>query len=66
MFTRNAATSVFEDDIKGSLEPGKLADLAVLSGDIMEVADDDLASLEVVVTMVGGRAAHDPEGVLGG
>jgi predicted amidohydrolase YtcJ len=66
MFTRNAATSVFEDDLKGSLEPGKLADLAVLSGDIMEVADDDLASLAVVATMVGGRGAHDPEGVLGG
>jgi predicted amidohydrolase YtcJ len=66
MFTRNAATSVFEGDLKGSLEPGKLADLAVLSGDIMEVADDDVAALEVVATMVGGQAAHDPQKVLTG
>ncbi|MGH9242729.1 MAG: amidohydrolase [Acidimicrobiales bacterium] len=59
MYTSNAAASVFEDDVKGSIEPGKLADLAILSADIMSVPDDDLAEIRVVASMVGGKVAYD-------
>ena len=66
MYTSSAAASVFEDRDKGSIEAGKLADLAVLSGDPMTVPDDDLPRISVVATMVGGRPAFDPEGLIGG
>jgi predicted amidohydrolase YtcJ len=66
MYTRNAAWSVFEDARKGSLEAGKLADLAVLSGDLMSVSDDEIKDLEVAATIVGGRASYDRDGLLGG
>jgi predicted amidohydrolase YtcJ len=45
----------FEEDAKGSIEPGKLADLAVLSGDIMTCPDDQIERLSVLMTMVGGK-----------
>jgi hypothetical protein len=66
MYTRNAAWSVFEDSRKGSLEPGKLADLAVLSGDLMAVPEDEIKDLEVVGTIVGGRPSYDKDGLLRG
>lgn len=64
MYTSSAAASVFEDGVKGSIEPGKLADLAILSGDLMEVAEDQLPDIEVLATFVGGRAAHDRDGIV--
>jgi predicted amidohydrolase YtcJ len=65
MYTRNAAWSVFEEGRKGSLEPGKLADLVVLSGDLMAVPEDEIKDLEVLATVVGGQASYDPSGLLG-
>lgn len=49
----------FEEDLKGSLEPGKLADLVVLSQDIMTVPEDRIMDTEVLGTMVGGRFVYD-------
>ncbi|HUG88405.1 MAG TPA: amidohydrolase [Actinomycetota bacterium] len=66
MYTRNGAISVFEDDVKGSIEPGKLADLAILSDDLMAVPEENIKDIEVAGTIVGGGAAYDPEGILGG
>jgi predicted amidohydrolase YtcJ len=66
MYTRNGAIAVFEDDVKGSIEPGKLADLTVLSDDLMSVPEDRIKDIAVTATVVGGRAAYDPEGVLEG
>ena len=63
MYTRNAAYSVFEEALKGSIEPGKLADLTVLSDDLMSVPDDAIKDVEVVATMVGGQAYYDPDGI---
>jgi predicted amidohydrolase YtcJ len=54
-YTRTAAYSEFSDDRLGTLEPGKLADLAVLSQDIFKVPTDDLPKTESVLTMVGGK-----------
>lgn len=49
----------FEEDLKGRLEPGKLADLVVLSQNIMTVPADRLQDTRVLGTMVGGRFVYD-------
>jgi hypothetical protein len=55
MFTLDAAYSVFEEDLKGSLEPGKLADLVVLSKDILSIPAEEILTTEVESTYLGGR-----------
>ena len=57
-FTIAGAYFCFEEDRRGSLEPGKLADLAVLSGDFMAMPEDEIPGLASVLTMVGGRVVH--------
>jgi hypothetical protein len=47
-----------EDGKKGRMAPGQLADLAVLSADYFSVPDDEIKSLESVLTLVGGRIVH--------
>jgi predicted amidohydrolase YtcJ len=58
-YTLTAAYAEFEEKEKGSLEPGKLADLAVLSQDIFRVAAEDLPKTESVLTLVGGKIVYD-------
>jgi predicted amidohydrolase YtcJ len=58
-YTMGSAFAEFEDDIKGSLEPGKLADLVVLNEDIFHVSPDDLARARVDMTVVGGRVVYE-------
>ena len=62
-FTMGGAIFAGEEAVKGSLEPGKLADLAVLSADPLEGPDDALRALYAHLTMVGGRIVHD-DGVI--
>jgi len=57
-YTMNGAYAAFEEDIKGSLEPGKLADITVLSKDIMTIPDDEILTTEVVYTIVGGKMMY--------
>jgi predicted amidohydrolase YtcJ len=57
--TANGAYLTFDEDEKGTLEPGKLADLAVLSGDPLTVAEEQLSGLTAHMTMVGGRIVHE-------
>jgi predicted amidohydrolase YtcJ len=58
-YTLHAAYAAFEDNIKGSLTPGKLADIAVLSRDIMAVPEEQILGTEVVYTIVGGRVVYE-------
>lgn len=59
LYTADAARVTFEDHIKGSLTPGKLADIAVLDRDILEIDEEDIGGTRSVLTLVGGRVVHD-------
>ena len=54
MFTLDAAFAGFEEGERGSIEPGKIADLAVLSGDPTRVAPETIDAIEVVETYCAG------------
>ncbi|MAG63659.1 amidohydrolase [Candidatus Woesearchaeota archaeon] len=56
--TLNAAYAAFEDKIKGSLEPGKLADMVVLSHDILTMPAEELGEARVELTLVGGEVRY--------
>jgi predicted amidohydrolase YtcJ len=61
MITINYAKLTGEADIKGSIEPGKLADFAVLSEDLLTVAPEKIPATHALLTYVGGREAYrDP------
>ncbi len=57
-YTINAAYAAFEEDVKGSLAPGKFADIVVLSQDILSVREDLIPATEVDLTIVGGKVAY--------
>jgi predicted amidohydrolase YtcJ len=57
-YTVNAAYGAFEDDAKGTLSVGKLADVVVLSEDILTVDEARIPTTEVVYTIVGGEVVH--------
>ncbi len=63
--TTNGAYLTFDEDRKGSLAPGKLADLAVLSADPLTVEEASLADIRALMTMVGGRMVHETPNWLG-
>jgi len=58
MYTIHPAYAAFEEDIKGSLTPGKLADLTVLSKDILTIPEAEIRDTEVVMTVVGGKVVY--------
>jgi predicted amidohydrolase YtcJ len=53
-----AAHSNFEENERGSLEPGKLADFIILDQNIMEVAEDDIPNTKVIATYIGGERVY--------
>jgi predicted amidohydrolase YtcJ len=57
--TIEAARELHEDDVTGSLEVGKLADLIVLDRDPFRIAAEEIASIKVLETVVGGRVVYD-------
>ena len=61
-YTLNGAYAVFEESLKGSLTAGKLADITVLSKDILTVPEDEIPSTEVVYTIVGGKILYRGKG----
>ncbi len=58
MFTIWAAEAAFEEDIRGSLEVGKLGDLTVLSKNIMTVPEEEILEAETIMTIVGGAVVY--------
>lgn len=57
-YTMGNAIAAFEEDIKGSITPGKLADIAILTQDITAVSDDDLRDTEISMTILGGKVVY--------
>ena len=62
MYSINAAYAAFEDDRKGSLQPGKLADLVLLDEDIARVPAHELRDLPVAMTVSGGQVVYERDG----
>ncbi len=64
-YTINNAIAAFEEQHKGSIEIGKLADLVVLSKNLLEVPDDQILSTQVDLTIVGGIIKYQRTGSIG-
>ena len=62
-YTSNAAWQDFAEDWKGSLEPGKAADVTVLDGTLTALDPHDLPDTPVAMTVFDGRVVHAAEGV---
>jgi predicted amidohydrolase YtcJ len=58
-YTRNAAWLTFEEESKGTLEPGMLADMVVLSEDLLTIASERIMGVEVDMTIVGGQVLYE-------
>ena len=59
LFTKGAAYASFEEGIKGSLEPGKLADLVILSKDLFTIEPKEILTTEALATILGGRVVYE-------
>jgi hypothetical protein len=57
-YTVNNAFAAFEEDLKGSLTPGKLADITVLTQDIMTIPEEDILNTKVAYTIIGGNIKY--------
>jgi predicted amidohydrolase YtcJ len=53
-----AARAQFEEDTRGSLEPGKWADFVILDRDLMRVPEEELPAARVLATYVAGEEVH--------
>lgn len=57
-YTINGAYAAFQEDILGSLTPGKLADIVILSKDILTVPEDEILNAKILYTIVGGKILY--------
>lgn len=58
-YTMGSAYAEFQDRVKGSITPGKLADLVMLSSDIFKIDPKEIEKVKVVMTIVDGRIVHE-------
>jgi predicted amidohydrolase YtcJ len=58
-YTLNTAYANFEEDLKGSIEVGKLADLVVLSDNLLTMNPDGIKDVDVIMTLVGGKLVYE-------
>jgi predicted amidohydrolase YtcJ len=61
MYTWNGAYASFEEEIKGSIEPGKLADLVVLDQEILTIPTEHIKELNVESTIIDGKFVYQKE-----
>ncbi|MDH5695190.1 MAG: amidohydrolase family protein, partial [Dehalococcoidia bacterium] len=59
MYTINAAYASFEEDIKGSITQGKLADMAILSHDLIKSPSEQIKDIRVEMTIIDGKVAWE-------
>ncbi len=58
-YTLSSAYANFDDDVKGSITSGKLADMVVLSQDLLTIPVNDIPNTEVLVTIVNGNVVYE-------
>ncbi len=58
-YTTAGAYAAYEEDLKGTLEAGKLGDLVVLDRDLRAIAPEEIRDVRVIATVVGGEVVHD-------
>ncbi|MBC7186490.1 MAG: amidohydrolase [Calditrichaeota bacterium] len=58
LYTLGAAFAEFQEQAKGSIEPGKYADIIVLSKDLLSIPPEEILTTEVVLTIVGGKVVY--------
>ena len=58
-YTLNTAYAGFEEDIKGSLEVGKLADFVIHSDNLLTMDPDDIKDVTILMTVVGGKVVYE-------
>ena len=63
MWSINGAYLSFEENIKGSIEPGKLADLVVISKDLLTCPEPEIKQIEALLTVVGGKVTYRKPGI---
>lgn len=59
MMTRRAAYPIWKENALGSIEPGKFADIVILSGDYMDTPNEELDQLTSILTLISGKAAFE-------
>ena len=59
MFTIWPAYAAFEEKLRGSIEVGKLADLTILSADVMKISEKDILKTHCLMTVIGGEIVYE-------
>ncbi|SRR6266566_7039326 len=65
LYTAAGGRLLREDDSVGILAPGAFADIVGFRGDLLDGPVDDLPSRQPALTLAGGRAVYDPDGLFG-
>ena len=61
MMTIDAAAMTFDEGSRGSIEVGKLADLAILTADFLTVPEDQIVNIKSYMTIVDGRVVYEAQ-----